>query len=56
MREGEPKFQLRRIVTWTVGLAIAAGIIVHWHANQDRLEYFLEKKTIERPNDPSAWL
>ena len=46
----------RRIVTWTVSLALAVGVLGHGLANQGREEYFLRKNVTQHPNDSAAWV
>lgn len=41
---------------WTVGLALAFGLLAYWDASGHREAYFLRKSVVEHPRDASAWL
>jgi hypothetical protein len=45
-----------RMVTWTVSLAVLAGLFAYWQFAGDKPEYLLRKTVIQRPTDSNAWL
>lgn len=46
----------RSILKWTICAVLALGVVVHWHAQSKREEYFLQREVVERSDDPNAWL